>query len=305
MGHVAVRDRHQREREGPAFTEGRPVMCAAPKPGSGDAAPESPAAVLHARTDRRRTAELEVEVERLRRTSKLRSELVAAVAHELRTPLASVVGFSDLLLRRDVEPETRDRYLRIINAETRRLGELIDDLFDVQLLAAGSSSLAPSVFDLAEAVAQQVALFDAASERHTLRLALPQARLLVEADRARITQVIANLLSNAIKYSPDGGTVEVTAEIRHGAIRVSVRDSGIGIPADQHHLVFSRFYRAEASAGARTKGIGLGLALSREIVHAHGGSLGFDSAEGEGSTFWFELEEALDDREVETARESA
>jgi signal transduction histidine kinase len=282
------------------------MMGAAAHRDAEDSAPNAPGELRLAHRAGRRAADLAIENERLRRTSKLQSELVAAVAHELRTPLSSVVGFSDLLLRRELDASTRERYLRIINAETRRLGELIDDLFDVQLVAAGASTLVTDVFDLADVVGQQVELFGAARDRHTILLSLPAEPLLVDADPARITQVVANLLSNAIKYSPEGGIVEVVAAVRHGVIRVSVRDSGIGIPADQHHLVFSRFYRADAAGTGPTKGIGLGLALSREIVHAHGGSLGFDSAEREGSTFWFELDEAgADASDADTQRESS
>jgi signal transduction histidine kinase len=232
--------------------------------------------------------ELRTQNEQLRESERLKSELVSIVSHELRTPLASVLGFTSLLMTREFDDETRRRYLGIIDAQARRLGSLIDDFLDARRLEQGKLELLREPIDVAGLLREQAELFAGQSERHRVDVALPNGPLAVRGDRDRLAQVLGNLLSNAIKYSPEGGTVEVVAERENGTVRVEVRDEGVGIPTEQQSQIFTRFFRGDAAASG-ISGTGLGLAVSREIVEAHGGRIGFTSAEREGSTFWLEL----------------
>jgi signal transduction histidine kinase len=237
--------------------------------------------------------ELEAQNQQLRESERMKSELVSIVSHELRTPLASVLGFTSLLLTRDFDEETRYRYLGIVDAQARRLGSLIDDFLDARRLEQGKLELDRERVEIGPLLREQADLFSGQSEGHRLKLALPSIPLAVKGDRDRLAQVIGNLLSNAIKYSPEGGDVELLGEAVDGKIRIAVRDEGVGIPDDQQSQIFTRFFRGDAAASG-ISGTGLGLAVSREIVEAHGGRIGFTSEEREGSTFWLELPAAGD-----------
>jgi len=237
--------------------------------------------------ERNRT-ELETQNAQLRESEQLKSELVSIVSHEIRTPLASVLGFTALLRQREVDDETRSRYLEIIETQGHRLAALLDEFLDVQRIEEGQLELVHAPVDLAAVLAAQVELFSAQSEAHRLELTLRGARLRVSGDADRLSQVVANLLSNAIKYSPEGGLVEVVGERNETVVRVSVRDEGVGIPEEQRDRIFTKFFRGDAAASGIT-GSGLGLAFARAIVIALGGRMDFTSAAGRGSTFWFEL----------------
>jgi signal transduction histidine kinase len=235
-------------------------------------------------------AELEAQNAELRESERMKTELVSIVSHELRTPLASVLGFTALLLKREFDPPIRRHYLGIVDAQARRLAALLEDFLDVQRIEHEGLELATERVDLAALLDEQAELYAEQSPKHTVEVELEERPLSVRGDPDRLAQVVGNLLSNAIKYSPDGGTVQLVAERSDSGVRVMVRDEGLGIPEDQQERRFTKFFRGDAGATGIT-GTGLGLAVSREIVEAHGGSIGFDSDPSTGSTFWVELPE--------------
>ena len=235
-------------------------------------------------------AELEAQNTELRESERMKTELVSIVSHELRTPLASVLGFTALLLKREFDPPIRRHYLGIVDAQARRLAALLEDFLDVQRIEHEGLELATERVDLAALLDEQAELYAEQSPKHTVEVDLEERPLSVRGDPDRLAQVVGNLLSNAIKYSPDGGTVQLAAERSGTGVRVIVRDEGLGIPEDQQERIFTKFFRGDAGATGIT-GTGLGLAVSREIVEAHGGSIGFDSDPSTGSTFWVELPE--------------
>ena len=233
-------------------------------------------------------SELEEQNAQLRESERLKSDLVNTVSHELRTPLSGVLGFTKLLLTRDFDSETRRHYLGIIDAQARRLAELIDDFLDVRRIEEGRFERAQELVDMVTLLREEAQLYSLQSPKHQLAVEVGQKPLPVLGNPDRLRQVIGNLISNAIKYSPQGGIVEISAEAENGHVRVEVRDEGMGIPLGQQQQIFTKFFRGDAAASGIT-GTGLGLAVSRDIVESHGGRIGFTSAEGEGTTFFVEL----------------
>jgi PAS domain S-box-containing protein len=216
------------------------------------------------------------EVERRQR------EFVVMLGHELRTPLTAIRGYAQLMQRRG---EADAASLDVILHYTRRLERLTNDLLDLTRQDVGLLRLRPETVDLtrlAEAAAEHAQVM---SPAHLIRVLAPCEPVLGEWDRGRVEQVLENLLSNAIRYSPDGGTVTVRVATRGPEAELSVDDEGVGIPPEALPNVFDRFYRIERPGSPVVEGLGLGLAVARAIVEAHGGRITACSVPGRGSTF--------------------
>ena len=224
----------------------------------------------------------------LRRLSALRADFVSLVSHELRSPMAAVIGATRTLQGRwrELAPEQREAFLALIGDETARLATLIDDVLDTSRIEAGTFSFTFSNVDLAELLRDVVAAAELAQDEVALTTevaALPSVR----GDRERLRQVIQNLVDNAVKYSSAGDRVRVRASADDGHVLIDVVDEGPGIAPEDHELIFEKFGRS--SGGNPKPGTGLGLFIARSIAEAHGGSLGVQSVPQRGSVFRLEL----------------
>jgi protein-histidine pros-kinase len=235
--------------------------------------------------------EINSDISERKALERMEREFIAMVSHELRNPLTSLKVFAEIL---QVTEAYNARAVEVILAQSDRLNRLIGDLLDASRIEAGRLRLRRTQADLAALVRAQVEQAGATTPRHTFALDAPAGPLLGWWDRDRLEQVLENLLSNAIKYSPQGGEIRVRVEATRagdeaGEARVSVADTGVGIPAEALPRLFSRFFRTEAASSSGVKGLGLGLYISRSLVEAHGGRVWAESEPGRGSTFTFTL----------------
>lgn len=229
------------------------------------------------------------DVTRERELDRVKDEIIAVVNHELRTPLASVVGFAELLLAREFPEEQRRRFLTAMVQEGHRLAALVDDLLDLQRLTGGRD---PFSFEacLPQALLERAAKTAGPDAACPIILDVPADLPPVRADASRMQQVLSNLLGNARKYSPAGGTIVLSGAVVDGAVEIAVTDQGLGIPAEAVPRLFERFYRVDNTDRREIRGTGLGLAIVKGIVEAHGGRVWAESAGlGHGARFAFTL----------------
>lgn len=228
-------------------------------------------------------------VEELRRLSALRADFVSLVSHELRSPMAAVIGAARTLEQRwrELNADQREAFLSLIGDETTRLAALIGDVLDTSRIDAGTFAYRFAEVDVGALIHDSVAAASLAQDEVPITLDLPYPLPRVRADPERLRQVVGNLIDNAVKYSPVGGPVEVRAVPNSNGVVVSVLDRGPGIALEDQRLIFEKFGRV--SGGNSKPGTGLGLYIARSIAEAHGGALEVSSAPGRGSTFLLRL----------------
>lgn len=222
---------------------------------------------------------------------RMKKDFLSTVSHELRTPLTSIRGSLGLLasgVMGELPPEAV-AMIEVAERNSVRLIALINDILDYDKLESGKMEMDLRPAPLRRILERSIASISAFAVQEGVSIELHCGNATVRGDEARLGQVTVNLLSNAVKYSIRGGAVTVTATADRGAVEVRVQDRGRGIPTELQKRLFQRFQRADSSDSRTTPGTGLGLAICKAIVEQHGGTIGVESREGEGSAFWFRV----------------
>ncbi|MBI4320680.1 MAG: PAS domain-containing protein [Chloroflexi bacterium] len=229
------------------------------------------------------------DVTELTELDELKDQFIAVAAHELKTPVAVMKGYAQMLLRAsEGVPASFPRMFEAIARGADRIDAIVKDLLDVSQLHLGQTELVIDRIDLPEIVEQIVARTALNAPTHRIRLVRADP-VVVHGDRDRLESVLTNLIDNAIRYSPYGGEVDIAVAARQDEVVVSVADHGVGIPRNKQARIFQRFYRAHDGSPYDYGGMGVGLYISRETISRHHGRMWFESEEGAGSTFYFSL----------------
>jgi len=258
--------------------------------GLGDAQPATPATIAHivglGVSQSRAVNELQLEAERSRRLERLKSEFLNIAAHELRSPLGIIRGYTSMLSEGMLPNPDREVALSRITEKAEEMARLISEMLETARLETLGLELELEPVDLLEVVDNAVhAMRPLMGPRHQFALAAPGDDIAVVADKRRLTTMLTNLIDNAIKYSPAGGEIEIACDHDEREATVLVRDHGIGINAEQAHLLFTRFGRLVTPETSHIRGTGLGLYLARESARLHGGDITVSPTPGGGSTF--------------------
>jgi signal transduction histidine kinase len=239
--------------------------------------------------------ELEAANRKLKEANETKDHFLSIASHELKTPVTTIRGQAQLMIRRlskqkDLSPEMEaiSTTLTKINDQTTRLTALIDDLMDVSSIRAGKVELNKRKCDLKD-ICQEVVEDQRLLSGRSITLDMPTAPVKMQVDCERLAQVFVNLISNAVKYSPEGTPIEVTLGKQDTTALIQVRDYGKGISKDQQERIFETFYRTPDAQSSSKRGLGLGLAISKDIIERHDGRIWCESEPGQGSVFFVEL----------------
>ena len=221
----------------------------------------------------------------LSKVEHLRRELIANVSHDLRTPLTMIKGYGEVM--RDLPGENNPENIQVIIDEATRLSDLVNDLLDLSKLEADAAPLSPVPFNLTKSIHEILRRYDKLADFHfEFRY---EEEAVVYGDPLKISQVIYNLVNNAINYTGPDKDIRLTQLLQGDKVRISISDSGQGIPEDQLKDIWERYYKVDKTHHRGQTGTGLGLSIVKNILHLHGGGYGVQSTLGVGSTFWFEL----------------
>jgi two-component system phosphate regulon sensor histidine kinase PhoR len=232
------------------------------------------------------------DITHLKKLEHLRTEFVANVSHELKTPLTSIKGFVETLLGGALEdPATARNFLEIIDGHAARLERLISELLELARLENGELPLQLRAVDLKPLIQRSAHLFEneIRDKRQALEIECPPSLAPVSGDEEKLERALGNLIHNAVKFTPEEGKIKIRAWEDGGQVKISVSDTGIGIAEDQLPRIFERFYRVDKSRSRKEGGTGLGLSIVKHIAQAHAGSVSVESRAGKGSTFTLSL----------------
>lgn len=233
----------------------------------------------------------------LQQVEKLRTELIANVSHDLKTPLTMIKAYAEMI--RDISgnnEEKRNKHLNVIVEESDRMAALVQDLLDVSKLQAGVVEYHPMPFDVAGLVENVRRRFDGVclQKGFCIRTSVNRPCRAI-GDVSKLQQVLYNLLSNAVNYSGDSRNIDVTVEAKDGKVRIAIRDYGEGISQEDLPYIWDRYYKVDKNHERAVVGTGIGLSIVKSVLELHQAEYGVDSVLGQGSTFWFTLKEAADD----------
>ncbi|MCM8774097.1 MAG: ATP-binding protein [Candidatus Omnitrophica bacterium] len=227
------------------------------------------------------------ELERMRELDKLKSDFISSVSHDLKTPLTSIIGYTDILMQLAKEKSLSEEsdYLKIIMQEAMRFARMIDDIINMAKIESGKLQLKKELASLKEIVEEVIKIVIVQAEKFKFIVNFDNSIPLISIDKVQMKRVFLNLVSNAIKYSPQGGEIRIDGYTKGDNVYVDVIDHGIGMSEEALSHMFEKFYRVESDATKGITGTGLGLAITKGIIEAHGGTIVVRSKLGEGSTF--------------------